>query len=91
MPPTLAGCCTATSSPRTSCSRARDHVYLTDFGLAKRAASGGALTRHGTIVARADYVAPEQILSEPVDARADIYALGCLLFETLTGEPPFAG
>jgi len=66
-----------------------DHVYLSDFGLAKRAASPGALTRHGTIVARAAYVAPEQILNQRVDARADIYALGCLLFEALTGEAPF--
>jgi serine/threonine protein kinase len=41
-------------------------------------------------VARAEYVAPEQILNEPVDARADIYALGCMLFESLTGEAPFA-
>jgi pSer/pThr/pTyr-binding forkhead associated (FHA) protein len=67
-----------------------DHVYLSDFGLAKRAASVGELTRQGSIVARAEYVAPEQILNESVDARADIYALGCLLFEALTGEAPFA-
>jgi pSer/pThr/pTyr-binding forkhead associated (FHA) protein/predicted Ser/Thr protein kinase len=68
----------------------RDHVYLSDFGLAKHAASSGELTRHGTIVARAEYVAPEQILNQRVDARADVYALGCLLFEALTGEAPFA-
>jgi pSer/pThr/pTyr-binding forkhead associated (FHA) protein len=69
-----------------------DHVYLSDFGLAKRqSASVGGLTRHGSIVARAEYVAPEQILNERVDARADVYALGCLLFETLTGEAPFTG
>ena len=67
-----------------------DHVYLTDFGLAKRGASAEGLTRQGSIVARLEYVAPEQILNEPVDARADIYALGCLLYEALTGEPPFA-
>jgi pSer/pThr/pTyr-binding forkhead associated (FHA) protein len=66
-----------------------NHVYLTDFGLAKPAASGDGLTRHGTVVARAEYVAPEQLMNEPVDARADVYALGCLLFEALTGEPPF--
>ncbi len=69
-----------------------DHVYLSDFGLAKRqSAPVGGITRHGSIVARAEYVAPEQILNERVDARADVYALGCLLFETLTGEAPFAG
>jgi DNA-binding beta-propeller fold protein YncE len=67
-----------------------DHVYLTDFGLAKRADSGGGLTRTGSIVARAEYAAPEQITNEGVDARADVYALGCLLFEALTGEAPFA-
>src|SRR5947209_4213828 len=66
------------------------HVYLSDFGLAKQADDVGGLTRQGSIVGRAAYVAPEQILAERVDARADIYALGCLLFETLTGEPPFA-
>jgi pSer/pThr/pTyr-binding forkhead associated (FHA) protein len=68
----------------------RDHVYLSDFGLAKQATAADALTRGQTIVARAEYVAPEQILNEPVDARADIYALGCLLYEALTGEAPFA-
>ncbi len=68
----------------------RDHVYLTDFGLAKRTDSPERLTRHGTVVARAGYVAPEQVLNQPVDARADVYALACLLFEALTGEPPFA-
>jgi len=68
-----------------------DHVYLSDFGLAKRAEAVGGLTRQGSIIARAEYVAPEQILGEPADTRSDIYALGCLLFETLTGEAPFAG
>jgi pSer/pThr/pTyr-binding forkhead associated (FHA) protein/predicted Ser/Thr protein kinase len=68
----------------------RDHVYLSDFGLAKEASSDKGLTRQGTVIARAEYVAPEQILNQPVDSRADTYALGCLLFEALTGEPPFA-
>jgi pSer/pThr/pTyr-binding forkhead associated (FHA) protein len=74
-----------------------DHVYLTDFGLAKPVASGGpgtsgaALTRAGSIVAQVEYAAPEQALSQDVDARADIYSLGCVLFEALTGEPPLDG
>ena len=89
-PRTHAGCSIATSSPRTSCSLDEDHVYLSDFGLAKRRPQPGTLTRGQTIVARAEYVAPEQILNERIDARADIYALGCLLFEALTGEAPFA-
>jgi len=67
-----------------------DHAYLSDFGLAKRADEEGGMTRQGSIVARAEYVAPEQILNEPVDARADIYALGCVLYEALTGELPYA-
>ena len=67
----------------------RDHAYLTDFGLAKPESSIDALTRHGTVVARVDYVAPEQLLGQDVDARADIYALGCVLFEALTGVEPF--
>ncbi|HEY2602545.1 MAG TPA: serine/threonine-protein kinase [Thermoleophilaceae bacterium] len=68
----------------------RDHVYLSGFGLAKRADSTGDMTRHGSVVARARYLAPEQVRHERVDARADVYALGCVLFEALTGETPFA-
>ncbi len=67
----------------------KDHVYLTDFGLAKRSSVEG-LTRRGSIASRAEYVAPEQVADLPVDGRADIYALGCVLFEALTGEQPFA-
>ena len=67
-----------------------DHVYLSDFGLAKSASEAGGLTRQGSIVARAEYVAPEQILEDRVDALTDVYALGCLLFEALTGQAPFA-
>ncbi|MEA2418285.1 MAG: hypothetical protein QOE60_491 [Thermoleophilaceae bacterium] len=68
-----------------------DHVYLSDFGLAKHEQQAGGLTRQGSIVARAEYVAPEQILEDRVDALTDVYALGCMLFEALTGEQPFAG
>jgi serine/threonine protein kinase len=67
-----------------------DHVYLSDFGLAKPAEEPGGLTRQGSIVARAEYVAPEQLIEDRVDALTDVYALGCLLFEALTGEPPYA-
>ncbi len=69
---------------------AGDHVYLSDFGLARATTSVGDLTRPGSIVARVEYVAPEQLLNRSVDARVDVYALGCVLFEALTGEPPFA-
>jgi serine/threonine protein kinase len=68
-----------------------EHVYLSDFGLAKREEEVGGLTRQGSIVARAEYVAPEQIIEDRVDALTDVYALGCLLYESLTGEAPFEG
>ena len=67
-----------------------DHVYLTDFGLAKRAATAPGLTRADRMLGTIDYVAPEQIESGESDARGDIYSLGCVLFEALSGEPPFA-
>jgi len=65
----------------------RDHVYLADFGLTKRLAEPRAVEPglFGTI----EYIAPEQIRGEELDGRADVYSLGCLLCECLTGEPPF--
>jgi Protein kinase domain len=63
-----------------------EHVYLTDFGLTKRLGSVGALTRTGSWVGTPDYVAPEQIQGHNVDCRADIYSLGCVLYEMLTGD-----
>jgi serine/threonine protein kinase len=66
-----------------------DRVYLSDFGVTKRVSSESGLTKTGQFVGTLDYVAPEQIRGTDVDARADVYSLGCLLFECLTGEPPF--
>src|ERR671910_1084352 len=63
------------------------HVYLTDFGITKQL--GGASTDTGRMVGTLDYLAPEQIRGDPVDARTDCYALGCVLYECLTGKPPF--
>ncbi len=68
---------------------AEEHVYLTDFGLTKRAASAGGLTHTGHFVGTADYAAPEQIRGERPDARADVYALGCMLYQAVTGRVPF--
>src|SRR3954463_10322622 len=65
------------------------HVYLTDFGLTKRTSSQTGITKTGLFVGTIDYAAPEQIKGWPVDARADVYALGCMLFEMLAGKPPF--
>jgi serine/threonine protein kinase len=68
-----------------------DHVYLTDFGLAKRAGTAVGLTRVDQMLGTVDYVAPEGIEGSEPDARGDVYSLGCVLFEMLTGEAPFAG
>ena len=65
-----------------------DHVYLTDFGLTKHASSISGLTRAGAWVGTVDYTAPEQIEGVTVTGRTDIYSLGCVLFEALTGKPP---
>jgi streptogramin lyase len=67
----------------------RDHAYLTDFGLSKRLGSDSAMTRTGVFVGTVDYIAPEQIQGLTVDARADVYSLGCLLYHALTGRVPF--
>jgi serine/threonine protein kinase len=64
----------------------REQVYLTDFGLTKRLGSSGDLTRPGAWVGTPDYVAPEQIHGREVDGRADVYSLGCVLYEMLTGH-----
>src|SRR4051794_3451577 len=63
--------------------------YLTDFGLTKHAGSQGGLTKTGMFVGTLDYIAPEQLQGGPVDARVDVYALGCVLYQTLTGAVPF--
>ena len=67
-----------------------EHAYLTDFGLTKRIASNTGVTATGAFVGTIDYVAPEQIKGGSLDARTDEYALGCVLFETIAGDPPFA-
>ena len=66
-------------------------AFLTDFGLTKRVeGTQTALTKAGDVVGTIHYVAPEQIEGGRVDARTDIYSLGCLLYHCLTGELPFA-
>lgn len=64
------------------------NAYLSDFGLAK-VLTAGAFTRPGTLVGAPLYSAPEVIRAEPIDSRADIYSLGVIVFEMLTGRPPF--
>src|ERR687896_2566571 len=67
----------------------RDHVYLTDFGLTKEAASAASITKTGEWVGTVDYVAPEQIEAKAVDARADVYALGAVLYHALSRKVPY--
>jgi predicted ATPase/class 3 adenylate cyclase len=66
-----------------------DHVYLSDFGLSKPALAATGLTRAEQFLGTLDYVAPEQLGGQPVDGRADQYALACAAFELLAGSPPF--
>jgi serine/threonine protein kinase len=69
-----------------------DFCYLTDFGVSTWTASSAAtITMTGQMVGTASYVAPEQIEGGNVDGRADLYSLGCVLYECLTGRPPFSG
>lgn len=65
-------------------------LLLTDFGIAKLAGLRG-LTKSGTTIGTPEYMAPEQAEGREIDARADVYSLGCVLYEALGGRTPFAG
>jgi ABC-type transport system substrate-binding protein len=67
----------------------RGHCYLADFGLSRRLTEQGSSAGAGRSLGTIDYVAPEQIRDEELDGRADLYSLGCLLYECLAGRPPF--
>ena len=67
-------------------------VKVMDFGIARAVADGQAqMTQTAAVIGTAQYLSPEQARGESVDARSDVYASGCVLFELLTGEPPFTG
>jgi serine/threonine protein kinase len=66
-----------------------DDIKVADFGLARLGDS--AMTREGAVMGTPFYMAPEQTRGAAVDARADLYALGCVLFEMLKGSPPYSG
>lgn len=68
-----------------------ERTFLSDFGISKRTTSREGLTRTGQFVGTVDYVAPEQITGESVDGRTDVYSLGCVLFECMSGRVPFPG
>lgn len=66
-------------------------VKVTDFGVARAWDDSQELTRTGSVIGTATYFSPEQARGEPADGRSDIYSLGVVLFEMLTGRPPFVG
>ena len=68
-----------------------EHVYLVDFGLARSDSDDRSLGGGGSFLGTPRYAAPEQAAGRPVDGRTDGYALGCVLYECLTGQPPFPG
>ena len=67
----------------------REHAYLTDFGVARTIASETKITRLGQLPGTPGYVSPEQINGDALDARTDVYSLGCVLCEALTGSVPY--
>jgi hypothetical protein len=67
-----------------------DHALLTDFGISREQLTANSLTATGELLLTPAYAAPEQVLGRPTDARADQYALACILYELLTGKPPYA-
>ena len=77
--------------PSNAILTSEDHVYLTDFGLTKRADSHSGFTGAAQMLGTIDYVAPEQIEGGESNPRGDVYGLACVLFEMLTGAAPFAG
>ncbi|MBW3607421.1 MAG: protein kinase [Actinobacteria bacterium] len=67
-----------------------DHAYLSDFGLMRTLDPLEPLTDSGSWIGTVDFASPEQLAGERVDARSDVYSLGCVLYASLTGLPPFA-
>lgn len=66
-----------------------DHAYLADFGLTRHVSETATRSDEASVMGTIDYVAPEQITGDEVDGRADVYSLGCVLYECLVGQPPF--
>ena len=69
----------------------RGEVKVTDFGIARVTATADTVAQTAAILGTASYLSPEQAQGQPVDGRSDIYSLGCVLYEMVTGRPPFLG
>jgi eukaryotic-like serine/threonine-protein kinase len=69
----------------------RGEVKVTDFGIARVTATADTIEQTAAILGTASYLSPEQAQGQPVDGRSDIYSLGCVLYEMVTGRPPFLG
>jgi serine/threonine-protein kinase len=69
----------------------RGEVKVTDFGIARMTTTAETVAQTAAILGTASYLSPEQAQGEPVDGRSDLYSLGCVLYEMVTGRPPFLG
>ena len=69
----------------------RGEVKVTDFGIARMTTTADTVAQTAAILGTASYLSPEQAQGQPVDGRSDIYSLGCVLYEMITGRPPFLG
>ena len=81
---------TATSSPRTSCSPRPAGTPTSATSVWRKRTSSRGMTHAGSFLGTVDYCSPEQIRGEPLDGRADLYSLGCVIYHCLSGEPPYA-
>jgi serine/threonine-protein kinase len=69
----------------------KGHVKVTDFGIARVTSTAETIAQTAAVLGTASYLSPEQAQGQPVDGRSDLYSLGCVLFEMVTGRPPFLG
>jgi serine/threonine-protein kinase len=69
----------------------KGHVKVTDFGIARVVSTAETIAQTAAVLGTASYLSPEQAQGQPVDGRSDLYSLGCVLFETVTGRAPFLG